>query len=255
MSDLVDSISRHIECVRTGHIMADDIDYSLVDKYRAYFESIDRMNMSALIVVDCFTNKVVYFTQRSNEIFASNFSIDSLPDDTWFRSRVHEDDQFVNDAGARAREFMNKLSLEERIKYKLVYSVRLLNDQGEWIRLLVNDSILEFDKKGNIWLVLRTFDIDHTRGLDEKGCVYFINHVTNQVVFKMFSSEQCLPLLTKRECEVLTHLSNGMSSKQIAELLFISANTVNNHRRNILRKMNVNNVAEAVQCAFQYNLL
>lgn len=41
---------------------------------------------------------------------------------------------------------------------------------------------------------------------------------------------------TKRELEILSHISEGLSSKQIANRLFISKNTVDTHRRNILKK-------------------
>ncbi len=42
--------------------------------------------------------------------------------------------------------------------------------------------------------------------------------------------------LTEREREVLTCLMEGLSSKQIADRLHISENTVANHRKNMLRK-------------------
>jgi len=43
-------------------------------------------------------------------------------------------------------------------------------------------------------------------------------------------------VLSKRETEVLGLISQGLNSKSIAERLFISVNTVNNHRQNILAK-------------------
>ncbi|HNW58018.1 MAG TPA: response regulator transcription factor [Bacteroidales bacterium] len=43
-------------------------------------------------------------------------------------------------------------------------------------------------------------------------------------------------MLSDRELKVLNHVMEGKSSKEIASLLFISKNTVNTHRRNILKK-------------------
>jgi DNA-binding NarL/FixJ family response regulator len=57
--------------------------------------------------------------------------------------------------------------------------------------------------------------------------------------------------LTGREIEVLTLLSEGKSSKEIAELLFISAMTVQNHRANIKRKLKVSKNADLVKYAIQ----
>ena len=50
--------------------------------------------------------------------------------------------------------------------------------------------------------------------------------------------------LSIREIEVLKQLVKGMSSKEIAEKLNISINTVNSHRSNLLKKCHVKNVVE-----------
>jgi DNA-binding NarL/FixJ family response regulator len=42
--------------------------------------------------------------------------------------------------------------------------------------------------------------------------------------------------LTRRESEILAYIARGFSSKQIANKLFISKNTVDTHRRNIISK-------------------
>ncbi len=61
--------------------------------------------------------------------------------------------------------------------------------------------------------------------------------------------------LTTRELEVLHLLSLGMNSKQIAEKLFISSNTVEYHRKQLLRKTNSRNAAELIGNAFRMRLL
>lgn len=57
--------------------------------------------------------------------------------------------------------------------------------------------------------------------------------------------------LTAREIEVLTLLSEGKSSKEIAELLFISTMTVQNHRANIKKKLNIRKNTDLVKYAIQ----
>jgi len=52
--------------------------------------------------------------------------------------------------------------------------------------------------------------------------------------------------LTRREKEILNCIASGMSSKQIAIKLFISENTVANHRKNMLRKKNVKTSAQLI---------
>ncbi|MFN8395889.1 MAG: response regulator transcription factor [Bacteroidia bacterium] len=55
--------------------------------------------------------------------------------------------------------------------------------------------------------------------------------------------------LTKREIEILEHLSKGLSYDQIADNLIISSGTVRKHIENIYRKLQVTNKVEAVQKA------
>lgn len=50
--------------------------------------------------------------------------------------------------------------------------------------------------------------------------------------------------LTKRELEVIKLLCEGLSNTKIAEKLFLSPSTVDNHRTNIMRKLDVHNVVE-----------
>lgn len=61
--------------------------------------------------------------------------------------------------------------------------------------------------------------------------------------------------LTSRELEVLDLLSRGLSSKAIAEKLFISSNTVEYHRKQLLRKTESRNVAELIGNAFRKHYL
>ena len=58
-----------------------------------------------------------------------------------------------------------------------------------------------------------------------------------------------LPSLTKREKEILKLISEGKSTKEMAENLFLSFLTVQNHRQNILNKLQVKNVAQLLAVA------
>lgn len=63
------------------------------------------------------------------------------------------------------------------------------------------------------------------------------------------------PELTGREIEILGLVGEGNTSKEIAELLFISENTVRNHVRNILDKLGLKSRFEAVNWAHREGLL
>lgn len=61
--------------------------------------------------------------------------------------------------------------------------------------------------------------------------------------------------LTRREMEVMRYIGQAMNNKDIAEKLFISDQTVSVHRKNIMRKLGVNNTASMIKIAFENNLV
>ncbi len=58
--------------------------------------------------------------------------------------------------------------------------------------------------------------------------------------------------LTKRERQIVNLIADAMSSKEIAETLFISDQTVSVHRKNIMRKLGVCNSAGVIKVAYRY---
>lgn len=62
-------------------------------------------------------------------------------------------------------------------------------------------------------------------------------------------------LLTPREIEVINLICRGSSHKQIADVLFITARTVDFHKANIYKKTKANNVAKLYEFALANNLL
>src|ERR1700678_2901256 len=63
------------------------------------------------------------------------------------------------------------------------------------------------------------------------------------------------PKLTDREMEVLRLVAKGMNNRDIAKELFISENTVKNHVRNILEKLQIHSRMEAVMVAVRQKLI
>ncbi|HTM66937.1 MAG TPA: LuxR C-terminal-related transcriptional regulator, partial [Flavipsychrobacter sp.] len=73
-------------------------------------------------------------------------------------------------------------------------------------------------------------------------------HLKREVLQQQFYfPEEKDSLLTKREIEILRWICAGLNSREIAERLFISVNTVNNHRKSILQKTNAKNMMEVLQ--------
>lgn len=63
------------------------------------------------------------------------------------------------------------------------------------------------------------------------------------------------PLITARELQVLHLIAYEHSSKEIAAKLYLSRETINTHRKNIMIKLGVKNTAGMVRVAYQKNIL
>lgn len=63
------------------------------------------------------------------------------------------------------------------------------------------------------------------------------------------------PIITKREKEVLEHLSTGLSSAEIAEKMFISTETVHSHRKSLLQKFDVGKTVLLIQKAKEMRVI
>lgn len=61
--------------------------------------------------------------------------------------------------------------------------------------------------------------------------------------------------LSKRELEMLKEIANGLSSQQLSEKYFISLDTVETHRKNIIKKLDAENMMHAVAIAIRKKII
>ncbi len=61
--------------------------------------------------------------------------------------------------------------------------------------------------------------------------------------------------LSEREIEIIKLISDGLTNKEIADQLFLSAHTVNTHRKNIMHKLGIKNTAGIVIYAVKENII
>lgn len=87
----------------------------------------------------------------------------------------------------------------------------------------------------------------------KKSNGYHAHHNGSQPTLKdNFQKRLCL---SKREQEILVLISKGLTSQRIGTKLFISKYTVETHRKNILRKLELNSSTELVKFAIQQGLV
>lgn len=69
------------------------------------------------------------------------------------------------------------------------------------------------------------------------------------------TTQNTTPILTKREKEILQHIANELTSQEIAQKLFISLSAVENHRLNLLYKLNAKNSVGLIKKAMTLGLI
>jgi two-component system nitrate/nitrite response regulator NarL len=86
------------------------------------------------------------------------------------------------------------------------------------------------------------------------GKKYFSDEV-QELLLQPEAVAPAVPPLTRREKEILGLIAQGLTSQEMADKLFLSALTVETHRRNLLAKFEVNNTAMLMREAARHQLL
>lgn len=83
----------------------------------------------------------------------------------------------------------------------------------------------------------------------------FFSDEVQSLLLQAIPEAAAVPLLTRREKEVLAAIADGRTSQHIADALCLSLLTIETHRRNLLTKFEVNNTALLIRLAAQHGLI
>lgn len=87
-----------------------------------------------------------------------------------------------------------------------------------------------------------------------KGGVYF-SFEAGKIYKASLEKNSHLPVLTKREKEIVKLIAGGLSNIQIGQQLFISIDTVDTHRKNLYTKLNIKNTASLIRYAIENGIV
>lgn len=251
---IIEEIEKQIiNLLPTSNILLDEVDYSILEERKKDWKKLSEVTHSIVLAFDCYTNKFVFVSDNIPELYgldSHRFFIDGHqpvvevihPDDIYYGLLVRK----------KIYSILSSFSNEEKMNYKAIHEMRVRNLRGEYIRIIEQEQVIELDKSGNIWLMLSVIDVDASHESEIiKSHLY--NFKTGEQIFIDLSDTLDEPL-TNRELEVLRLMKQGLLSKEIANTLKVSINTVNTHRQNILQKLKANNSIEAVNFAQRLGL-
>ena len=78
---------------------------------------------------------------------------------------------------------------------------------------------------------------------------------TRDILYQSDSGLQAIPVITRREKEVLGLIALGYTTSEIGEKLFVSSHTVESHRKNLMEKFNAKSMPAIIKLATAYKLI
>lgn len=208
----------------------------IAQEYIPHLKILEQAGSFAVFLLDRFGHYYYVTEYVTEDIQASdNLNIEKL---------VHPEDwEVVRRIDKKVWEFLDTLPEEEKFTYKYIYEMRVL-DRGKYVRMIYQTRLLAF--KEDNFLAMGMIDLAPEQSANTSVRFQIKNCLTDEVVpFTIESATDVL--LTPREREILALAKEGMFSKEISEKLNISIHTVNRHRQNILEKLQVDNMIEAIR--------
>lgn len=179
----------------------------------------------------------------------------------WMSNMHPEDQQFVMAAIAMAVQLNETPPIEQSMHLQSSIYCRMkdANNNYRWVVIQFPQRLYNDEGKIISVLVLTT-DLSHlpinfskmmtVLDANNKKNHYFLAHVEEQKLIKLNT-----PNLSKREHEVIKEMAKGLNTPQIAEKLFISYHTVENHKRNLRAKTNTKTSAELMNFVWANGLI
>jgi len=146
---------------------------------------------------------------------------------------------------------MSEVDLYDRKKLSYTWNYRIKTGNGSYQSVLQHTTPMYFDEEGKPVIGLAHYSLLPTVGspLPIRATAKILNSKDEYetIFFKTYSEQKLIEeQITHRERDIIRLVSFGHSTEDIAEKLFISVNTVNSHRRNILKKTDCKNTSELV---------
>lgn len=146
----------------------------------------------------------------------------------------------------------NGFDLIERIRQKYPKACILINTMHEEIWILkrltktpINGAILKSADIHELTLAIQTL---------LKG-EYYLCKRFKAILNRLQTEEQIKEQLTLREMEVLQAIAKGHSTREIADLLHVSGNTIESHRKSLMSKLEAKNAVDLVLKAIHLGII
>lgn len=179
----------------------------------------------------------------------------------WIGNMHPEDREFAVSGLGLSLGIHESLGVEKSENIQVNIFIRVLDQTRKFRWVLVQFPKRLFDQNGKVTstFILIT-DLSHiTQSFSKMLTVMDTSNNKNILFATKVGQKELMPLslpqISKRELELLQLMAKGLNSPQIAEVLFISYHTVENHKRNLRKKTNTKTSAQLIDYVWRNNLL
>jgi len=233
-----------------------ELDYTIVENHIRLIKQLEVINTGAMSLFDLFRREHAFYSPKFESVFGWDLARIKKQGVEYSNSRIHPDDFLpLMEAGNYFISFALSLASERRADYKVYLDYRIKGVDDEFIRVLEQQSVLESDHRGNAWLAVSVLDISPYSDIQTPVRSRMINVKTGELYLFPPPESKQKDLLTMREKEILHLISKGLISREIADMLYISVNTVNTHRQRIIERLDVSSTSEAIRYAMDLGIL
>jgi len=216
------------------------------------FENVMNMGSQFLYVADFLKSEIVYVSPNVKQFIGYDPSEVSLE---MIYETIHPADRReAVMATIDAISTLLEMKITEPGTVTVNVNFRFQKKDGSYIMVLRQTSAVTVDEDGHLLQSMAIItDIDHlSKGLGVEGKM--VENETGRILYhKKYSEKETL--FSNREREVIRMIATGQNSKEIANSLFISHNTVLTHRRNILSKAELRNTAELLLYSKEHGII
>jgi DNA-binding CsgD family transcriptional regulator len=224
-----------------------------------FIDSVSAQNNAVVFLSNIYTDRCLYMSDRLNVLSGLDPSLFTAGNFLEYSmSRIHPNHlaamlQLNQRCFAYCRQ--NNIQDPRSVTFCLNYLYRNGND--EYMQVLQRAAVLEVDNNKQPSLVLNFINyVGHIKKHDSAGAVILTANNVN--LFSYNLDKKCVEpskTISNQEKKIINLLAQGLDSKSIAKLLFISPHTVDTHRRNLIKKMDCIDSTGVVTFAKLINLI
>ncbi|KAA0989249.1 helix-turn-helix transcriptional regulator [Dyadobacter aurulentus] len=245
-------------------IWRSDILQSEVKEIEGYLREtpllIDTLNLrnSSVAIIDIQTMRYLCCLGDAEQVIGWKNEILMQEGVRFFLSKILPSDYIGFEImSAMTTDYVCKLDDQKVLSFKSLFDFRMVRPDGSLTRIMHQGVALKRDTLGNISFLLALIsDITHLKR-DGRQHLH-LTHGSENLIYEVNNEtgiSRKLESLSDREREIARLIGKKLTSEDIAKKLFISTHTVNTHRQNMLKKLDMGDTMELINFLTVYQLL